>query len=103
MRLYIAGPMRLRPQRNHPAFNEAEQRLRAAGYITFNPARVPHPEEREALAFELDWLCRHAEGVATLDGWQNSKGATAEVFAARAIGIPVRSVVRWENLACPNS
>ena len=44
---------------------------------------------REALGVDLAWICTHADGIALLPGWRNSKGATAEHAAAVALGLEV--------------
>lgn len=107
MKIYIAGPMRGVPEFNFPAFQAAAARLRAQGHVVFSPAE--HDKKkwgaefakgntdgdeqlaektygfslRDALASDTRWICLHADAVALLPGWQQSKGATAE----RALGI----------------
>lgn len=117
-KLYIAGPMRGKPEFNFPAFFAAERDLENAGYETVNPARrdvdggfdykgMTGNENiseqgfslRDALAWDLDQIAKECDGVALLDGWQNSKGARAEVATARALGLPVYKVLSW-SLAC---
>jgi len=44
---------------------------------------------REALALDLDFICREADAIALLPGWENSKGATAEHATAVALGLSV--------------
>jgi hypothetical protein len=108
--------MRGQPENGFPAFFEAEAKLRPR-YIVFNPAHADiirgiDPEDvkpddpawanggyliREALELDTRWICRHADGIATLDNWRKSKGATAEVALARALGIKVMTVNRWET------
>lgn len=121
--LYVAGPMRGYPQFNFPAFDDAAARLRAAGYDVFNPAdrdRQIHGADlvdkahtgdeaqivtthgfdlRAALAADTAWICRHADGLAVLPGWESSKGANAEVALARALAIPVNFVSHWLRAA----
>lgn len=40
------------------------------------------------LRLNLSWICTDAEGLVSLRGWSESKGACAEAAAARAIGLP---------------
>lgn len=111
MHVYIAGPMRGLPDFNFPAFHEAERRLSTMGHASFNPAR--HDEEmhgvdtfvspdgdladlahldfdlRHSLASDLAFICEKADGLVVLSGWENSKGACAEVATAAALGLPV--------------
>lgn len=120
MKIYVAGPMRGYPNFNFPAFNAATARLRDDGHYVFNPAeRDEHVHGpgvsdsktgdlaeaeakgfnlREALADDLDWVCREAEAVVVLPGWTASKGACAEVAAARALGLPVLNATTMESV-----
>lgn len=115
--LYLAGPMRGIPQFNFPAFDAAAARLRDAGFDVCNPAerdRLRHGAEvcdsptgdladiahtgfdlREALAWDLSWIAGNATGVALLPGWESSKGATAEVSLATALGLESKFVWEW--------
>ena len=105
MKIYLAGPMRGRTE--FPEFHEVAKQLRHAGQIVFNPAEKE--EEFRPLGtndaptqaflrvvFELDttWICRHADIVALLPGWWDSKGARAEKALAEAIGLEVRFLDR---------
>lgn len=114
MKIYVAGPMRGIPEFNFPAFNAAAAALRAEGHEVFNPAEKDNERHgvdiskgnvagcedqaaaehgfnlREALALDLDFICRQADAVALLPGWQNSKGARAELATALALGLSIR-------------
>lgn len=111
MRVYVAGPMRNVPEFNFPAFAEETARLRKLGWEVFNPAErdltvgfdpsgmtgsedlAAHGFDlREALGADLEWITTHADALVVLPGWRQSRGATAEVATARALGIPV-----WER------
>ena len=114
MKIYVAGPMSGIPFFNYPAFHEASARLREQGHHVFNPAErdierhdgvdisagneAGCPQQaaaehgfsrRVALTDDLMWICREAEGIALLPGWQNSKGARAEHATALALGLEV--------------
>jgi hypothetical protein len=110
MNIYLAGPMRGQPFFNFPMFHAAAARLRAEGNIVFSPAEQdeetygkdvgmsnPTGDENEAiLVFGVDldaalhkdmsYICRHADAVALLPGWENSFGAKAEHALALALG-----------------
>ena len=116
-KLYLAGPMRQIKDFNFPSFHAAAARLRAIGYEVFNPAE--HDERKHGQGFaksdtgdpkdiahtgfdlratlveDLAWIAKEAHGVAVLPGYEQSKGATAEVALARAIGIPVLAECDW--------
>ena len=111
MKIYLAGPMRGIPNFNFPMFDRAAERLRSQGYEVFSPAdhdrelngqeiedQNPEGDEdlaakrngfsiRKALQVDLTWICRHADAVALLPGWENSTGATAERATAIALGL----------------
>lgn len=111
MRVYLAGPMRGIPQFNFPAFFEAEDFLTSQGFEVFNPARVDienhgpqvfnsdtgNPDDiahtgfdlRETMKVDLSWICDHAEAIAMMPGWENSKGATAEKALAECLGLEI--------------
>ena len=112
MRIYLAGPMRGIPEFNFPAFFAAEEELLKTGYEVFNPARRDvekygievyqsptgrldeiNPKInfslREAMEADSIFICRHAEAIALLPGWEKSKGASAEKALADAIGLEV--------------
>ena len=96
MKLYLAGPMRGLPQYNYPAFHEAAQRLRDAGYVVFDPADLTYEWDeagsRKAMGEELAWICAEADAIALLPGWERSLGAKAEISTAEALGLPVYTV-----------
>lgn len=100
-KLYIAGPINAvgPPTYNRPAFYRAAGRLRQYGYEPVNPHDVHEmpagvlPWE-EYMKADLAALLR-CDGVATLDGWAQSRGAKVEVRLAGDLNIPVNSVEGW--------
>jgi len=84
MKIYLAGPMSGLPNYNKAEFNKAAAFLRAKGNEVFNPAELDMPGygvkevERAAFAIEFEYICREAEAIALLPGWENSRGAFAE-------------------------
>ena len=113
MKVYLAGPMRGLPEFNFPAFNAAAADLRSQGHEVFNPAErdvlaygvdfskgnaTGSEEEatkthgfnlREALGADMAYICQHAEAIALMPGWKNSKGAQAEYATAMALGLTI--------------
>ena len=103
MKIYLAGPMRGIPNFNFPAFAEATKILREEGHEVFSPAEKGEekilsesPDVQNAIAFrrnvieiDLTWICRHADAVALLPGWEKSSGARAEKATAEAIGLTI--------------
>jgi len=95
--IYIAGPVTGRPWKEAAAqFSAAEKRIRAAAagskteIFTLNPTDFCRPD--------YDWLtamracvCQVASchGIALLQGWQRSRGATLELKLAQDLHIPV--------------
>ena len=100
--LYVAGPMTGIQDFNYPAFNAAADTLRAAGYDVLNPVDAEQHNPTPGEPQSWDWYMRHAlrmvldaEGIALLDGWRASKGATLEVQVAQSLGLPVRAYSEW--------
>lgn len=91
MKTYLAGPMSGLPELNFPAFHSAAAVLRGEGRTVFNPAELglEADDYRKALTACLAWICAEAEAMAVLPGWENSRGARAEVATAKALGIKV--------------
>jgi hypothetical protein len=99
--VYIAGPMRGYDRYNFPAFDRAADELRRRGLIVVSPAELDREEgfnentDGFGYAALLAAVIRDAKGltgvdaVILLDGWQKSRGATAEAAIAAWIGIPV--------------
>jgi hypothetical protein len=106
--------MRNIPEFNFPAFHAAAAKLRAEGHEVFSPAErdierhdgvdiskgnangdeavaaAQHGFDlRVALREDLEWICRNADAVAVLPGWQRSKGAVAEAATATALGLEI--------------
>lgn len=104
--LYIAGPMTGLPEFNHPAFHEAERRLVAAGYAVMNPARNRiTPGNPNRVPTWLDYMrmslrqISYADGLALLDAWRTSRGATLEVAIADGLDLARRTVDYWVQAA----
>jgi hypothetical protein len=86
------------PQCNIPAFDQAAERLRKVGHDVVSPAELDDPEVRERMLNDetgvvssLNWaqcLGRDIEvldtcdGIVLLPGWECSKGAKLETYAA---------------------
>jgi hypothetical protein len=109
MNIYIAGPMRGRPEFNFPAFDRAADRLEAKGWSVFNPAErdrahgfsevgltgheplheLDNFDHRQAMAEDTFFICTEADAIYMLNGWQSSRGAVAERALAMALGLEV--------------
>lgn len=110
MRIYLAGPMTGIPEFNFPLFNSTTAALRKMGHEVFNPAErdierhggvdiskgnVSGSQEhavkehgfslREALADDCNYICRTADAIYMLPGWEMSSGARAEHALAVAL------------------
>lgn len=91
MRIYITGPMTGLTAFNYPAFHEAKAALIGAGHDVISPADLPIRDDWEWIDYllvDIDSLFA-VDGVATLDGYETSKGARIECRIAERRGIPV--------------
>ena len=89
--IYIAGPMRGRPDFNRAAFNAAAERLAARGWHPINPVDIeriyPCVDKNgkvyrglliDLMDIELSFVAR-ASAIYLLDGWEASSGARDEL------------------------
>lgn len=106
-RLYLIGPVTGKPNDNRKAFDDAAARLEADGYAV----DIPHAYTN--IGEGWDFCMRRSitamlsidhkgisfyDGVAMLDGWEESKGATLEKQVAEALGILCRP---WREFLSP--
>jgi len=108
--VYIAGPMSGIKDFNFPAFASVTKEFRDAGWIVCNPAEKDiedHGEEkfkgngdieeaeakgfdlRDALKYDLGWICDNATAIVMLPGWERSYGAKAEHALAVALKLEI--------------
>lgn len=97
MRLYLSGPMTGIEEFNYPAFHAAKATLTDAGHDVVSPADLPITDGWEWVDYILVDIGSvfTVEGVATLDGWEASKGARIECRIAAERGVPIRPLAEW--------
>lgn len=108
--VYLAGPMQGIHEFNFPRFNAVTKALRANGHRVFNPAekdierhhgvdisagnndgsidkaKAQHGFSlRTALGQDLEFICKEANCICLLPGWEKSNGAMAEHRTAVAL------------------
>lgn len=107
MKVYIAGPMRGHYRFNFPAFDAAKSELESGGHVVVSPAdldreagfdETSYPDDYDwtdlqKIGFSLvDAIERDVEAIKACDaiymlnGWDKSKGATAEKALAEWMG-----------------
>lgn len=103
-RLYISGPITGNPY-YEIHFETAAYKLREVGYDVFNPAAVHLPDREADASWEAYMrrdlaliMRRDPDGIALLEGWENSEGSTLEVQIAKIYGIPVKPLHTWLDL-----
>lgn len=104
--LYVAGPMTGLPEFNYPEFLRVATELRWRGFRVLCPAEIDDMYLTHTLGRRPDWqwymrkaltMVCEADGVATLAGWDGSRGARLEVHVARALDLEVRRWQEWET------
>nr|WP_256261382.1 DUF4406 domain-containing protein [Pseudomonas gingeri] len=91
-RIYLSGPMTGLPGLNFPAFAAMTASLRAGGHTVTNPAEL-NPDGgtwNDCMRRDICALM-DCDTVATLPGWEHSKGARLEVLIAERLGMTVVS------------
>ncbi len=102
MKIYLAGPMTGLPHFNFPLFNSVANKLRDAGHEVFNPAERDNEVHGtdisvgnitgdqllatkqhgfslgDALGDDTQYICKQADAICMLPGWEYSSGARAE-------------------------
>jgi hypothetical protein len=116
MKIYLAGPMRGYRLYNFPAFFAAAIQLQECGHIVANPAArdmavgldphldLDHPENAAVFslktAFEWDLMeVMKADAIVLLPGWQESKGAQAELVLAISLHRKAYELIDGELVA----
>lgn len=101
IKLYVCGPMTGIEGFNYEIFNIAAADLRASGYEVENPADL-EAENTSGAPQAWDWYMRRAitklmlcNGIALLNGWENSRGAVIEVNLAHNLGYQIRHIDAW--------
>ena len=96
--LYLSGPMTGILNKNFYAFHRGYIQLRNKGYKVIDPWALGQSGKMtwsDFLRRDLKAMMEHCGGVATLPGWKKSKGASLEVYIAKALGWPVHTVAYW--------
>ena len=94
--IYICGPMTGHADYNYPEFHRVAGILRKHGLQVVNPAEntPPVPPTWENYMRMAIAQVAQATGIATIDGWDESRGATLEMHIAENLQIPR---MHWEN------
>jgi len=112
-KIYIAGPMRGKPDWNYGSFMEAEEMLKEVGWEVINPAKLDKNYEetadlkttseefdpdnnehhqsinRKIMRRDLDAICDECSAIYMLEGWQMSQGACSEFYLACSLGLDI--------------
>ena len=123
MKIYLSGPMSGLPENNYPAFHAAARRLRAEGHLVVNPAEIhPHGWLRRLRGGQIRRVLKvlrlvrgnppaptwvdymradvrallECDVIATLPGWEQSRGARIEVSIAEELGMKRMDVGAWQ-------
>jgi hypothetical protein len=99
MLIYISGAIRNKETYKED-FQKAEQWLMLKDYTPINPARfiTNFPKLTEEQIMKIDYcLLEMCDGIFMLGGWQESKGACAELSYAKSLGKKVLYQAYYER------
>lgn len=85
MKVYIAGPISGKHDKNRTAFDTADYILRLRGYEVVNPLDDPMDTWQDNIVVDLQ-LIQGCDAIALLEGWESSYGALIEVLFAEKMG-----------------
>lgn len=105
-RIYLAGPMTGIPEFNFPAFDEAKRVLKSHGWEPVSPADIDReefgfdtegktgdemidPQLRRRIAVRDIRAISECDSIYMLEGWQDSKGALAELAFAEWLKLEI--------------
>ena len=95
--VYISGKMSGLPEYNRPAFMDAERRLKELDFVVLNPAWNPEGLDYENYMDIAFAMVRASDILVTLPGFEDSRGARAEVAYAECLGILVSPLATLEG------
>ena len=100
MRLFVIGPITGRENMNSLAFEEVRARLRDAGYYVTIPHDVVPPGMRDVDVMRVSIRTMlGCDGVALLNGWEESEEVKFEHDVATFCGLNVHHFQEWLNRA----
>ena len=96
MKLYVIGPVTGCEDLNRRAFEDAKERLWDAGYDVLIPHGVVPPDAtyEDAMRTSIKTMLE-CDGVALLEGWTGSKGASFEKNIATVCGLRIHPYLSW--------
>jgi hypothetical protein len=99
MKVYISGPITGYPDLNRDAFTAAAAALKAHGFEPLNPHDcVPNSDTatwEECLRADIAALVQECDGIALIEGWQESRGSKLEVHIGMALHMKVQPIQSW--------
>jgi hypothetical protein len=98
MRVYLSGPMTGYESLNFPAFESAVKELRGLGFTVLSPHEVNNDQGNWDSCMKNDIReMMTCDAVATLVGWEASRGARLETAIAVMVGMSVRPIEDFIN------
>lgn len=88
-KIYIAGPMTGYENFNREAFNSRAEQIAATGDIAINPAILPDGLSQAEYMQICLAMVQCADAIYLLEGWDESKGAMAELSLAEKLGLQI--------------
>lgn len=88
-KVYVAGPMTGYENYNRQSFNDAAVRLHVKGHTALNPATLPDGLTQSQYMDICFAMIRAADAIYLLKGYEESKGAMAELAYAEKLELEI--------------
>ena len=100
MTYYISGPMSGVPGLNRPSFEVAANYIERRGHVVILPA-WHETLYKNALTMDVQNICRHADALYMLHGWEHSPRAERAPSTRCAVALNLPTASRTRGTVCP--
>lgn len=99
-KIYIAGKITGMEKEAKAIFDEVENQLKAIGYETVNPMKLPHQHDKSWASYMRECLLalKECDEIYMIKNWNNSKGAKVELLTAIKNKLKIRFSGDFKNV-----